>query len=276
MDVQLTVVRPFSAVAGDLVLAVCGEAAGFSGPWLSVPAEDLSGLVVGTCLGFERARPLARVESRGFLPRPAAVDAAAFGRRCLWLSVLEDHAFAEGPLPLSAWKTGLSLAWVTLSDKGSRGERPDASGPLVEALARERLPIAYARGHILPDEAAEIEGLLTTLARVEGFDLILTTGGTGLTPRDVTPEAALRVIDKRLPGFEQAMMQAALAKTPYAGLSRAVAGAAGASLVVNLPGSPKAVRENLAAILPALDHAVKKLQGDPAECAAPASGRDRP
>lgn len=276
MDAQLTIQRPFDANPEELVLAVTAEISGFAGPWLLVPAEAAAAWTVGTCLGLEQGRPLFRVAARGLWPQQSAGEvAASLGRCCLWLAPMEGHHCDEGPLPVRAWKPGYSLAWVTLSDKGSRGERPDESGPLVEALVRERLPVCLARGHILPDERSEIEALLTTLARIEGFDLILTTGGTGVAPRDVTPEATLRVIDKRLPGFEQAMMQTALAKTPYAALSRAVAGTAGTSLVVNLPGSPKAVRENLSAILPAFEHTLRKLQGDPADCATlePAGGR---
>ena len=112
-----------------------------------------------------------------------------------------------------------------------------------------------------------LRALLTDLALIQGYDLIVTTGGTGLAPSDRTPEATLAAIDTRLPGFETAMTVASLAKTPMAAISRAVCGALGDSLVVNLPGSPKAVRENFAAIGPALEHALQKLQGDPSDCA---------
>jgi molybdenum cofactor synthesis domain-containing protein len=97
-------------------------------------------------------------------------------------------------------------------------------------------------------------------------DLILTTGGTGLSPRDVTPDATLEVIDKEVPGFSEAMRAESLKKTPHAMISRAITGIRGSSLIVNLPGSPKSVRENLSVILPALPHALSKLKGDPTEC----------
>jgi molybdenum cofactor synthesis domain-containing protein len=121
---------------------------------------------------------------------------------------------------------------------------------------------------VLPDEERRIRALLTHLALEDGFDLICTTGGTGVAPRDVTPEATLSVIEKRMAGFERAMTAASLAKTPRAAVSRAVCGTLGGALILNLPGSPKAVRECLAAVLPAVAHTIEKLQGDPADCAA--------
>ena len=119
---------------------------------------------------------------------------------------------------------------------------------------------------MLPDDAAALRALLTELALGQGYDIICTSGGTGVGPRDVSPEATLAVLDKRLPGFEQAMMQAGLDKTPTASVSRAVAGVIGGCICINLPGSRKAVVENLAAVLPALGHALDKLHGDPADC----------
>jgi len=163
-------------------------------------------------------------------------------------------------------KQGLSLAWVTLSDKGAAGQRQDASGPLIEDIVRSRQELAHAQGFVLPDELGAIKALLVDLALVQGYDLLCTTGGTGLAPRDVTPEATLAVIDKRLPGFERAMTEVSLRKTPHAAISRAVAGTLGRALILNLPGSRKAVAECLEAVLPAVGHAVAKLQGDPADC----------
>ena len=163
---------------------------------------------------------------------------------------------------------GRSLAWITLSDKGSRGEREDTSGPLIEAQVRESMDLSLCRGFIIPDSPTQLKALLTDLALFQGFDLILTTGGTGVGPRDITPETTLGVIDTRLPGFEQAMTAASLLKTPMGVISRAVAGTLGSSLILNLPGSPKAVRENLAVVLPAMGHTLDKLQGDQGDCAA--------
>ena len=163
------------------------------------------------------------------------------------------------------------MAWVTLSDKGSQGLREDTSGPAIESLVRQTMPLAYAQGFLLPDDAAQLSCLLLELAG-QGYDCICTTGGTGLGLRDVSPQATARVLDYPLHGFVQAMMQASLAKTPHAAISRAQAGVIGNSIVINLPGSRKAVLENLAAVLPALHHALDKLQGDPSDCAVAYKG----
>jgi molybdenum cofactor synthesis domain-containing protein len=123
---------------------------------------------------------------------------------------------------------------------------------------------------VLPDERQLITAELSRLADSGEIDLILTTGGTGVAPRDVTPEATREVLDRELPGMAEAMRAESLRKTPHAMISRAVAGIRKQTLIVNLPGSPRAVRENLAVILPALPHAIEKIKGDPSDCARPA------
>lgn len=174
---------------------------------------------------------------------------------------------AEGEiLSLTAVRKGRALAWITLSDKGAAGQREDLSGPAIGDMVREALPLCHEQGFMLPDDAQALRALLTELALHQGYDIICTTGGTGLGARDVSPQATLAVLDMRLPGFEQAMMAASLAKTPHAAISRAVAGVIGKSICINLPGSRKAVLENLAAVLPPLPHALDKLHGDPADC----------
>jgi len=154
---------------------------------------------------------------------------------------------------------------LTISDKGSSGERQDKSG---EAI-REVLSSMGARivnYDIIPDEKELIVEKLVKWVDEDDLDVLLTTGGTGLTPRDVTPEATLAVVDRIVPGFAEAMRVESLKKTPMAMLSRAVAGTRGKCLIINLPGSTKAVRECLEVILPALPHAVETLKGQAGEC----------
>jgi len=154
---------------------------------------------------------------------------------------------------------------LTLSDKGSRGERTDTSGPGVQNLLDDHYSLeAY---EIIPDDRPTIEAKLVEWADKLRLNLILTTGGTGVAPRDVTPDATLAVIDKQVPGMAEAMRYASLQKTPMAVISRAVAGIRGQTLIINLPGSPKGSKECLEAILPALPHALEKIMGDPEDCA---------
>ncbi len=162
----------------------------------------------------------------------------------------------------------LRAAWVTLSDKGAVGQRMDTSGPAMETLLLGMFPGSYIQGYLLPDDGMLLKALLTDLALVQGYDVIVTTGGTGIGQRDVTPEATLAVLEKRLHGFEHAMMAASLGKTPYGMISRAVAGILGRTIIVNVPGSRKAAMENLEALLPAMAHAIDKLHGSMADCAS--------
>jgi molybdenum cofactor synthesis domain-containing protein len=183
----------------------------------------------------------------------------------LKLSALKSCAFAaENSADVK--KDGYSLAWITLSDKGAKGQREDRSGPLVREMAGQVLPLSLVRGFVLPDDPGLIKALLSHLCLFLGVDVVLTTGGTGLSPRDFTPEATAALVDKRLAGMEREMSRVSCEKTPHGMISRAVAGTIAESLVVNLPGSPKAVRENLEVVLPAIAHALGKLQGDSSDC----------
>jgi molybdopterin adenylyltransferase len=157
------------------------------------------------------------------------------------------------------------VAILTISDRGSKGEREDSSGPLIREMIKS-LPAEIIHYEIIPDEQEKIIEALKKSADHLKADLILTTGGTGMSPRDVTPDATLKAIEKEVPGFSEAMRAEGLKKTPHAMISRAITGIRGSSLIVNLPGSPKSVKENLSVILPTLPHALSKLKGDPSEC----------
>ena len=157
------------------------------------------------------------------------------------------------------------VAIITISDRGSKGEREDSSGPLIREMVKD-LQGEVVHYEVIPDEKEIIIEALKKSTDQLNADLVLTTGGTGLSPRDVTPDATLKVIDKEIPGFSEAMRAESLKKTPHAMISRAICGIRGSSLIVNLPGSPKSVKENLSVILPALPHALSKLKGDPSEC----------
>ena len=156
---------------------------------------------------------------------------------------------------------------VTVSDRSFRGQRPDPAGPLVAELL-EKKGYQVIRQAVVPDEQPQIEALLRAVADQGDAQLLITTGGTGFAPRDVTPEATLAVCERLTPGLPEAMRYASLQITPRAMLSRAQAGIRKGTLILNLPGSPKAARENLEAVLPALSHGLEMLSGVPADCAA--------
>jgi molybdopterin adenylyltransferase len=165
----------------------------------------------------------------------------------------------------------IRLAILTISDKASTGEREDAGGPAIrEALAAAGVAVFEVDYRVIPDEEQRIGEALFHWSERSDVDLILTTGGTGLAPRDVTPQATLHAIDYEVPGIAEAMRAASLKVTPAGMLSRGVAGVRKRTLIVNLPGNPKAVRENLAVIAAALPHAVSTLRGEVGEHSRPA------
>ena len=179
---------------------------------------------------------------------------------------------------LAETRAGLTISIragvLTVSDKGSRGERVDTAGPAVAALIEGR-GANVANREIVPDERPQIAALLRRWADQDRLDLILTTGGTGLGPRDSTPEATLDVVERLVPGLAELMRQAGRRSTPLAALSRALAGTRGRTLIVNLPGSERGARESLEPILDVLPHAIDLLQGETTEHPA-AGGKGSP
>lgn len=158
----------------------------------------------------------------------------------------------------------IRAAVLTVSDKGSQGKREDQSGPALSHWLIERGAEVMAAS-MVPDEQPQIAAALREWSE-SGADLILTTGGTGVSPRDVTPEATLQVVERTIPGFSEAMRASSLGKTPFAMLSRGVCGIRRHTLILNLPGNPDAAVENLEAVWAAVPHAIRKVQGDPSDC----------
>ncbi len=156
----------------------------------------------------------------------------------------------------------LRIGVLTVSDRAARGEREDASGPALSGLvSAQGWQVVLVK--TVPDDLGQLRAVLSEWADSEQIDIILTTGGTGFAPRDVTPEATRAVIDREAPGLAEAMRSASAVKSKHAMLSRAIAGLRGAVLIINLPGSPKAAVENLQTVIPALEHAVQLLHEDP-------------
>ena len=158
----------------------------------------------------------------------------------------------------------IRCAVVTVSDKGYAGEREDVSGPVLARLL-QNMGAEVAEQVVVPDEQAQIEQVLVRLCDQVQMDVIITTGGTGLTPRDVTPEATQAVIERPVPGLPEALRADGARHTPLAALSRGVAGIRGRTLIINLPGSPKAVREGMAVLEAILPHTVRMLRGEDTE-----------
>lgn len=159
---------------------------------------------------------------------------------------------------------------LTLSDKGSRGERKDESGELIVAIL-EKQGIRVVKRKIVPDARRQIAEILRRWVDKDKLSLIITSGGTGVSPTDFTPQATADVIDYEVPGMAEAMRTASLKKTPHAMISRAKVGVRKSCLIVNLPGSPAGVKDNLSVVLPALEHALLKLSGDTSDCVEPFS-----
>ncbi|WP_028841249.1 MogA/MoaB family molybdenum cofactor biosynthesis protein [Thermodesulfobacterium hveragerdense] len=160
----------------------------------------------------------------------------------------------------------IKVGILTLSDKGFKGEREDKTGELLKNLV-EKEGWLVSKYLILPDEKEKIVEVLTSWADKEKLDLIVTNGGTGVYPRDVTPEATKEIIEKEIPGIPEFIRYISYPLTPMAALTRGIAGVRGTTLIINLPGSPKAISEIFPNLIPIIKHAVEKIKGDPSECA---------
>lgn len=159
----------------------------------------------------------------------------------------------------------ITIGVLTISDSGARGLREDTSGEMIRTLVTQLPEAIISAGALIPDERSQIEATLRAWSDEKRLNLILTTGGTGLAPRDITPEATRAVLEREAPGIAEAMRAESLRHTPFGMLSRGVAGTRGHTLIINLPGSPKAVKECLTCILPALPHAINLLIEGPRE-----------
>lgn len=170
-------------------------------------------------------------------------------------------------------RDALQCVVLTISDRCSRGEAEDTAGPAVAELLREKQGGHLYALEVIPDEQAQIAERLKHYCSGHSIDLICAVGGTGFSPRDVTPEAVAAVVERPTPGLDEVMRSASLQKTPHAMLSRATSGICGTTLVVSLPGSEHAATQNMEAILPALRHGIRKLRGDPEDCGRTPEGQ---
>ena len=258
---------------------------GAFGENLAVKGVALAELGLGSRLRIGRTAELTISQIGKQCHAPCAIYAAAgdciMPRAGLFARVSESGEVRPGdsvavtePVP----RAMLQAVVLTISDRCSRGEAEDTAGPAVAAMLDQAGSFHIYRRKILPDEQTVIEESLRHYSDGHGIDLVATVGGTGFSPRDVTPEATRAVVQRAAPGLDEAMRAASLAQTPFAMVSRGVSGIRGTTLIVNLPGSRKAATENLAAILPALPHALGKLRGDPGECSPSATDppRSRP
>ncbi|MGL4722252.1 MAG: MogA/MoaB family molybdenum cofactor biosynthesis protein [Desulfovibrionaceae bacterium] len=222
--------------------------------------EDIASLSVGSIIYNEERKALFQVLGKYFIP--SVTSLSSMQAHCVAL----DNIVAQ-KTECSSVQEPYSLAWVTLSDKGSKEQRADSSGPLIASIVEKHIDLSVVQGFLLPDDSTRLQHLLLDLSLCQQYHLIFTTGGTGLSDRDITPNVMEHVLQVPLPGFEIAMMQASMQRVPTAILSRARAGITHKSIIINLPGSPKAVKENLEPLIPALKHAVDKLRGDTSDCA---------
>ncbi|MDY0004749.1 MAG: molybdopterin-binding protein [Polyangia bacterium] len=249
----------------DLALGAFGE---------NIVTEGLQqeALIVGRRLRLGPDAVLQITQLGKKCPAPCAIFRAVgtciMPRHGTFARVIRSGRIAPGDPVLADPEWGrYRFAVLTISDSGSRGERVDQGGPLAAELVGAAIQGHEVAREILPDDRETIAKRLVQLCDEVVCDLVVTTGGTGLAPRDVTPEATRDVIHREIPGMAEAMRAAGLAKTPHAMLSRAICGQRGQTLILNLSGSPKAVREQLETLAPVLPHALEVATGIPQDCA---------
>ncbi len=257
------------------VLAVCpGVDPGAFGENVTTEGLVLHDLPVGARIRVgEALLEVAEIGGKGSSPCAVFHQAGdcVMPREGIFARVLQGGEVRSGDDITLLRRSLIHAAVLTVSDKGARGERTDASGAALEAALRDLGAAAVERA-IVPDEENRIAAELRRWADETPVNLILTTGGTGMSSRDVTPEATMSVLQRQAPGFVEAMRAGSITTTPHAMLSRAVSGVRGRTLIINLPGSPRACREQFAMIAPALPHGVEELLDRGGDCAPPAEG----
>lgn len=247
---------------------------------LLVSGVDLAALGLGSTLRIGAEAELTITQIGKTCHAPCIIQAKTgeciMPRQGLFARVARSGAIACGDevaVVAAVPRSRFQCVVLTISDRCSRGEAVDTAGPAVARLLQEKLDAHLYRREILPDEQAAIAAHLKHYADGHSIDLVVAVGGTGLAPRDVTPEAVAAVIERPTPGLDEAMRAASLHKTPHAMLSRARSGIRGGTLILSLPGSERGATENLAVLLPALGHGLAKLRGDPSDCAPGRGGR---
>ncbi len=243
---------------------------------LAVSGVDLAGLGLGSRLRLGDEAEVVLTQLGKVCHARCAIYFQAgdciMPRRGIFARVLRCGTIERGaPVEILAEvsRDTIQAVVLTISDKGSRGEREDTAGPAVARRLEEELGAHVYATEILPDKGELIEERLRHYAGGHSIDLVVTAGGTGFSPRDVTPEAVRNVVERFTPGLDEAMRLASAGKTSRAWLSRAVSGIRNRTLIVSLPGSERAATENIDAVLPALGHGLKKLRGDESDCATP-------
>lgn len=243
---------------------------------LIVSGCDLSSLGLGSRIGLGENVVLAISQLGKICHNPCRIYYLAgdciMPRLGLFARVLEGGQISVGDsveVIEEVRRDAIQAVVLTISDRCSRGEAKDTAGPAAAKLLSESLSAHIYAAEIIPDEQQTIADRLKHYSKGHSIDLIVAVGGTGFSPRDVTPEATREVIDRPTPGLDEAMRAASLAKTPHAMLSRGVSGIRGSTLIVNLPGSERAAVENLGSIAGALQHGLTKLRGEKADCGRP-------